>query len=510
MRETVETSAHHFSCMQDVEYFSSLLLLEHLGNQETKLIMHLEAISNELKDDYVKNKLEYFQFENELFRKDVTKYIANPLNAFSMIKRATVDLSLIIERISVLNQPVETIARYRIKQSSLTHAVKCLLVLQRFYKLSTDDLARGIINYRRVGEKMSPNDLFVIGTIAANNLTDEVFLAREYLELALKNHRKNFDHLNEVDEIKLLMIITSLCERMHDYKGAALYLKELLMKDPDNIEATEYAMKIVALYKEHGSTKFSIDDPFNFKFIRDGKYTRRKEFELMSDVCRGKMIREESSKMLHCQYVLSAPFVRFKMEEVSREPYIALFIDVLSDNEIQSLKRIAAVATVGGDEKSIYDAVQVAAELYDKDHSLVARISRRIEQMTGLMVDENEPLWVQHIGSAGIAWQRERERRMATILFYMNDDHMDGYTAFPYLKLRLKPNEGSALFWFTLKHSGEYEYGTRFTQCPVMYKSKWIAFKNLYERGQEFKRPCKLYKNEEEKISIEDYDRKFF
>lgn len=87
----------------------------------------------------------------------------------------------------------------------------------------------------------------------------------------------------------------------------------------------------------------------------------------------------------------------------------------------------------------------------------------------------------------------------------MNDDHMDGYIAFPYLKLRVMPRKGSALFWFTLKHSGGIEYGTRFTQCPVMYKSKWIASKNLLERGQE----CVTTKTFTE-TNIEDYDRELF
>jgi hypothetical protein len=89
----------------------------------------------------------------------------------------------------------------------------------------------------------------------------------------------------------------------------------------------------------------------------------------------------------------------------------------------------------------------------------------------------------------------------------MNDDHMDGWTAFPYLKLRIRPTEGSALFWFTLKHSGANEYGTRFTQCPVMYKGKWIAYKHIYEGGQEV---CELKEGDAFGSRIEDYDKSVF
>lgn len=84
---------------------------------------------------------------------------------------------------------------------------------------------------------------------------------------------------------------------------------------------------------------------------------------------------------------------------------------------------------------------------------------------------------------------------------------MDGSTAFPYLKLRLSPPKGSALFWFTLKREGQIEYGTRLTQCPVTNKSKWIATKNIFV--QDF--PTWLSENPSENdMTLEDYDKRFF
>lgn len=292
-----------------------------------------------------------------------------------MIKRATADLSMIMEHISgssvgSSSNKKEMFARYRIKDLSLTHAVRCLLLVQRIYKLSTNDISRGIIHNRRIGDTMTPYDLYVVGKIAAN-LTNEEFLAREYLELALRKYRDGSDRLKEIDEMQLLMRITNLCERMHDYKSAAFYLKEFLIKKPDSDEATAYAMKIVKLFQSHGNSKLSFDDPFHANFERDGKYTRRKEFELISDVCRGKMVKETNK--LNCRYVSFAPFTRFKLEEVHTDPYVVLYIDVLSDNEIQSLKIVASAK-----EKSNFDAVRMAS-LHDKDYKLAERISQRIE-----------------------------------------------------------------------------------------------------------------------------------
>ncbi len=90
----------------------------------------------------------------------------------------------------------------------------------------------------------------------------------------------------------------------------------------------------------------------------------------------------------------------------------------------------------------------------------------------------------------------------------MNDDHMDGAMAFPYLKLSLSPPAGSALLWFTLKRTGEREYGTRFTQCPTLNGSKWIASKNIYV--QNFPSWLSDGNPTESDMTLEDYDKRFF
>lgn len=84
---------------------------------------------------------------------------------------------------------------------------------------------------------------------------------------------------------------------------------------------------------------------------------------------------------------------------------------------------------------------------------------------------------------------------------------MNGATAFPYLKLRLSPKKGSALFWFTLTPMGKTEYGTRFTQCPVTHKSKWIATKNIFIQDLPLRYIEDITRSE---MTLEDYDEKFY
>lgn len=131
-------------------------------------------------------------------QQDVAKYIENPLHGFSMIKRATKDLSLIIERLP--SEQADKLKNHRITESSLVHAIKCLLLLQRIYKLQTRDIARGVVQQRRIGGKMTPHDLYVIGNVASN-LTSEEFFAREYFELALEKTKEGHDgKWNEINE----------------------------------------------------------------------------------------------------------------------------------------------------------------------------------------------------------------------------------------------------------------------------------------------------------------------
>lgn len=60
-------------------------------------------------------------------------------------------------------------------------------------------------------------------------------------------------------------------------------------------------------------------------------------------------------------------------------------------------------------------------------------------------------------------------------LFKLSDVEKGGATVFPYLKLRVEPKKGSAVFWYNLKHSGYADPRTLHSGCPVLLGSKWVA-----------------------------------
>lgn len=135
--------------------------------------------------------------------------------------------------------------------------------------------------------------------------------------------------------------------------------------------------------------------------------------------------------------------------------------------------------------------------------------------MTGLTMETAENLQVQNYGIGGFysahhdfAEEYNIRERIATMMFYvsfrflhlqfilqlsifqMSDVEKGGATIFPYLKVRIAPEKGSAAFWYNLRTSGQKDFLTLHSGCPVLLGSKWVANKWISNFGQEFIRKC--------------------
>ncbi|ALC47612.1 CG31016, partial [Drosophila busckii] len=225
-------------------------------------------------------------------------------------------------------------------------------------------------------------------------------------------------------------------------------------------------------------------------------------------------------KRLSCFYKSkSAPFLQlapFKVEQLSLDPYIVVYHDVIYESEILQLQSMTKSQLMGttvkietGNLQSSQHRTSRGAWLphddsSDADLELIDRIQLRTEHMTELLLESNMNLNMQflHYGFGGHYTLHHDflnltlkslvfDDRYATLLFYVNDVEKGGVTAFPYLNIAVKPRRGKALIWNSLDpFSFDYDHRTFHAACPVLVGHKLALTQWIHERDQMFTLPC--------------------
>jgi prolyl 4-hydroxylase len=333
--------------------------------------------------------LKQWEETNTLAQKDVMGYISNPLNAFQMIKRLTVDLKLIKKQFP---EPSKKLLDSAIGKSSvpseadLAEAVESLLKLQSTYKLKTADLANGVIDGQKTIRELTTHDLFIIAS-EAFKIMDQDYFTQEYFNLVWDKINLGLYDDKEVDERFLMLRLVTSYNRTGQYQKAFNTVDTLIKKYPEYKQLHEVKSFFELNLKTFGSSKIFVKDPFADSFVKDGKYSFEKENILYGQACRGALKRSPKvDARLKCGFVhvYKNPFSRiaqFKIEEVNMNPYVVIFHDILADSEMEYLKTVSkpkvrwAVKTSG-------EAVKVTKSTWlsrEGNHEIVKRISQRIE-----------------------------------------------------------------------------------------------------------------------------------
>lgn len=140
-------------------------------------------------------------------------------------------------------------------------------------------------------------------------------------------------------------------------------------------------------------------------------YSERKAYELL---CQGKLKPTSAQlRSLSCRYITNeVPFLKIgplKLEEASKDPYIVIYHDAMYDSEIEIVKRMAKPrfrrATVQnaitGELETANYRISKSAWLKTEEHSIIANIVQRTEDMTGLDMLSAEELQVVNYGIGG-------------------------------------------------------------------------------------------------------------
>jgi prolyl 4-hydroxylase len=185
------------------------------------------------------------------------------------------------------------------------------------------------------------------------------------------------------------------------------------------------------------------------------------------------------------------------------DPNIVVIGNFLSDEECDSLiegakprlARSLTVETQTGGEELNADRTSNGMFYTRAENELIARIERRLAQLTRWPVENGEGLQILHYrpgaeykphydyfdpdepGTPSIL--KRGGQRVATIIMYLHEPEAGGGTVFPDVKLTVAPKKGNAVFFsYNRAHpSTKSLHGG----APVIEGEKWIATKWLRE-----------------------------
>lgn len=408
------------------EVFTALADLEELLDTENLLIETLEEYirSEEQKLDLLKKYVEIYRKQHSKAAEDVQTYVANPINAYTLVKRLTADWKEVETLVSsdlgaeCLNNI--TYIKETMKfptDEDLTGAAVALMRLQDTYRLETSSLARGELNGVKYSAELTAADCFELGRQSYNN--GDHYHTQLWMREA--DSRLSRDPNATIDRSDIL-----------EYLAFSTYKQGNI---PLALDLTNKLLEILPQHPRALGNKVYYEDELQRSIGPkrkgdDGNETEEDEEkeeqpslnpsvdlygrEFYEKLCRGEVeLSSEKVSKLKCYYFhTNHHFLKiapFKVEEAHHKPDIFIFYDVLSDSEIGTIRRMAQPrfrrATVQNTDTGELEIAQYriskSAWLKEEEHKHVADVSQRVSDMTGLTMSTAEELQVVNYGIGG-------------------------------------------------------------------------------------------------------------
>ncbi|KAH8334808.1 hypothetical protein KR074_010744, partial [Drosophila pseudoananassae] len=476
----------------NTEYYSSSCLgLVKLLNLENEFMRNFTLYTDALQEkvNTLNLYLDFLKRPKHSTQKEREKFVSNPLNAFGLMRRLHQDWPKLQNYVfspvgmDILDQMAAIVMKGP-GVYDMNEAQKSISRIETTYDLKVNDLAKGIIYNKKYGSQMGFRDYF---SLALQNFESG-------------NYKRSIEWLQEAQQHKSLENQNATKQILGDPWEE--FARSIIIH---NISLSNPSLNNETIYKEASKKlKFSkskeIEEDINLMLNqwnnKNHIATNTTEPSIMAHYsgCRDQFPKQ---KNLVCRYnTTTSPFLKLaplKLEEVNLDPYIVLYHNVISDEEIDEMKGL--IDTFYNGWTDFDESKEIISRLVwlTEESSFRKRLNLRIRDITGFMVDEIPGLQIANYGVGGYFKPHhdyfterilkynitELGDRMASIIFYAGDVVHGGQTVFPDIQISVKPQKGSCLVWFNTFDDATPDPRSLHSVCPVLVGDRWSKYNTL-------------------------------
>ncbi|XP_054839212.1 prolyl 4-hydroxylase subunit alpha-1 isoform X3 [Eublepharis macularius] len=413
------------SCYAHTDFFTSIGHMTDLINTEKDLVTSLKDYikAEESKLEQIKKWAEKLDKLTETATKDPEGFLGHPVNAFKLMKRLNTEWSelenLVLKDMSdgfISNMTIQR--QYFPNDEDQTGAAKALLRLQDTYNLDTDTLSKGNLPGVKHKTFLTAEDCFELGKIAYTE--SDYYHTELWMEQALK--QLDDGEVSSIDKVSVLDYLSYAVYQQGGLDKAMTLTKQLLELDPEHQRANgnmKYFEYIMTKEKEANKSFAKTNDEAEEESKTQKKgpskdyLPERQKYERL---CRGEGVKmtPRRQRKLFCRYYNGNRHPKYILGPVKQEdewdsPRIVRFHEIISDEEIETVKELAKPrlrrATISNPITGVLETahyrISKSAWLSGYENPVVARINSRIQDLTGLDVSTAEELQVANYGVGG-------------------------------------------------------------------------------------------------------------
>ncbi|XP_043063842.1 prolyl 4-hydroxylase subunit alpha-1-like [Drosophila ficusphila] len=425
--------------------------VKNLQSYKDALEAHLKKIKKAIK--HSENLLEssvLFQ-RNLFFGYKVFRHISKDWPQYlNLLKKKLGEEEISVSQDLLREQPTST---------DFEESLGAIYRLQTIYNLDSTDMVHGILDGKDYKTKSWGIDECLILGLMYQYLK-HYDQSEHWFRLALYHYDPNAEDL----KIKvwkythLLEYMMDANKGLGDYSQAKRYANELLSILPNDTYIAKQLTKLEYL---------EANPPRLIK--------KEKDYKLAKKIC-SKHYKKKSSNLI-CQYLNRGPFLKLaplKIEELSMDPNIDIFLDFVSEQDIEILKNVSRPKLQRIEDMSQNCNCKVA-DLSSSSNNIVRKINNLISDITGIPRNSNNFLEVINYGLAGNYNPDDTPDSKVDfkghVLIYLSNAEKGGETVFPSLGVKFKPRKGSMLFWIDARGNPYHR------QCPLIKGNMWLAKK---------------------------------